>query len=407
MALGLDPRESTPGFKRQAVILNAETRSFKRASIVMQQVIGLEVSANTIERICLDVGDDLEAVREDDWKTVLTGEATVPEVALVEFDGGRIRTRNSGCGPGVHFSGKGWKETKNAIFVSAQSTPTEVDAEPDPPACFLDPDHVAKLTEQAKTKENARADDSLPEEQTAAREHQPRPPRPKHKPQRILRTVLSSMKSSEEFGKQMSREANRRRFSEAKRKAFLGDGLTCNWSIHAAHFRDYTAILDFTHAVTYLFKASIICCGKNDAAWSAYTRWMTTTWRGNVREVIDELQEHQQRIGLPPEDAADDDPREQLRCMIQYLQNNQGRMRYDEYRCQGLPTTTAWMESAVKEMNYRIKGTEMFWNNPAGAEAILQIRAAALSEDNRLVRYLTHRPGSDTLRRSHHLQHAA
>jgi len=32
------------------------------------------------------------------------------------------------------------------------------------------------------------------------------------------------------------------------------------------------------------------------------------------------------------------------------------------------------MESAIKEMNYRIKGTEMFWNNPAGAEAVLQIR---------------------------------
>jgi hypothetical protein len=75
-------------------------------------------------------------------------------------------------------------------------------------------------------------------------------------------------------------------------------------------------------------------------------------------------------------------------------------MHYDEYRCQGLPTTSAWMESAVKEMNYRIKGTEMFWNNPEGAEAILQIRAAALSDDNRLAQFLTGRPGSATLRGS-------
>ena len=36
------------------------------------------------------------------------------------------------------------------------------------------------------------------------------------------------------------------------------------------------------------------------------------------------------------------------------------------------------MESLVKEMNYRVKGTEMFWNDPEGAEAILQVRAAAL-----------------------------
>ena len=47
----------------------------------------------------------------------------------------------------------------------------------------------------------------------------------------------------------------------------------------------------------------------------------------------------------------------------------------------------------------RIKGTEMFWNNPVGAEAILQIRAASLSDDDRLVRFLTHRPGQSTLRR--------
>jgi len=37
------------------------------------------------------------------------------------------------------------------------------------------------------------------------------------------------------------------------------------------------------------------------------------------------------------------------------------------------------MKSAVKEMNFRNKGTEMFWNNPDGAEAILQSRATSLS----------------------------
>ena len=32
----------------------------------------------------------------------------------------------------------------------------------------------------------------------------------------------------------------------------------------------------------------------------------------------------------------------------------------DECLRQGLPVTTAWMESLVKEVNYRVKGTEMF-----------------------------------------------
>jgi hypothetical protein len=73
-------------------------------------------------------------------------------------------------------------------------------------------------------------------------------------------------------------------------------------------------------------------------------------------------------------------------------------MDYPAYRRAGLPVTTALMESLVKEVNYRVKGTEMFWNEPAGAEAILQIRAAALSEDDRLPRYLARRRGSPFVR---------
>ena len=104
--------------------------------------------------------------------------------------------------------------------------------------------------------------------------------------------------------------------------------------------------------------------------------------------------EHQQRIGLPDVDASEDDPCEQLRRVIGYLENNRTRMHYDEYRRRGLPTTSAWMESAVKEMNYRIKGTEMFWNDGSSGEAILQVRAALLCDDERLAVWIRTRPVS-------------
>ncbi len=400
ISLGLDARASTPGFKRKLVFINAETRSLKRAAALAERVIGFKVSTNTIERICLDVGNDLEQSASKNWDGILNGQAIVPQVAVVSHDGGRIRTRKTGCGPGVHLSGKGWNETKNAIFVSAKSETSLTDPEPQPPPCFLDPAHVAKLTEMAKTKENAGENDALSDEKDAEpatkkgkRVH------PKHKPQRVHRTLISSMKNSKLFGEQMALEAKRRRFGEATRKVFVGDGLTCNWSIHEEHFSDYTPILDFVHAVSYLYRASLTCMGKCNVAWELYTQWMTLTWQGRVAEVIEQLRKHKQRVGIAPDDATDDDPREQLRVVIQYLQNNVGRMRYDRYRCAGLPTTSASMESAVKEMNFRIKGTEMFWNHPAGAEAILQIRAASLSGDDRLARFLSHRPGIGKLRR--------
>lgn len=390
------------------MILNGELRSMKRVAIVMQRAFGLEISPNTVDRITLEVGDALQEAEQAKWKHVLQGEVPVPALAIVEFDGGRIRTRKTGCGPGVHLEAKGWNETKNAIFVSATSETSAIDPQPEPPICFLDPDHVAKLTEQAKTKEKAGPEDALPndEEETselceAAGRNAP------HKPKRLLRTVISSMKTAKEFGQQMQREATRRRFGEATRKAFVADGLLCNWSIHEKHFKNYTPILDFTHAVSYLFAASIACFGKSEEAWATYRKWLRVTWQGNVAQVIEELKVHQTRMGLPPEDGTADDPRELLRQILGYLNNNSSRMKYDAYRRAGLPTTSAWMESAVKEMNYRIKGTEMFWNNPQGAEAILQIRAAALSEDDRLVRFLTRRPGRAKLCRPSTSQTAA
>lgn len=341
----------------------------------------------------------MESAAADNWQSVLQGEAIVPQVAIVSYDGGRIRTRQTGRGPGVHLEGQGWNETKNAIFVSATSETSHVDPEPTPPKCFFDPSHVAKLSETSKNKENAGSYDDLAESPPVEVPVKTKRKQFPHKPQKVHRTLISSVKNSTEFGQQMSREAKRRQFHKSDRKAFVGDGLSCNWSIHAKHFRDYVPILDFVHAVSYLYRAALLCFGRGDQAWTTYTRWMTIAWLGRVAEVIAELHAHQERIGLPPEQASDDDPREQLRVIIGYLHNNRERMKYDQYRMQGLPTTSAWMESAIKEINFRAKGTEMFWNKPTGAEAILQIRAASLCDDDRLARLLSHRPGCTTLRR--------
>jgi hypothetical protein len=255
--MGFDSRQSTPGFKRQMVVTCAEARSFKRASLWLERAVGLKVSPNTIQRICLEVGEDLSTAAEHDWQGVLDGEAIVPQVAVVGTDGGRIRTRIDDGRPGVRLAGKGWNETKNAIFISAESETSSDDPEPNPPACFLDRNHVAKLTETAKAKEKADRNGSLSDKTQASKTKKKRSKKP-HKPQRIHRTVISSMKKSTDFGVQMKREAKRRKFDQALRRAFVGDGLACNWKIHEEHFSDYVPILDFVHAVSYLFSASVV-----------------------------------------------------------------------------------------------------------------------------------------------------
>ena len=92
------------------------------------------------------------------------------------------------------------------------------------------------------------------------------------------------------------------------------------------------------------------------------------------------------QAGAAPESAGEDDPRRVLAETVTYVENNRGRMKYPEYRRLGLPISSAPVESAIKQLNRRIKGSEKFWLK-GGAEAVLQVRAAYLSEDERAARY--------------------
>lgn len=366
----------------------------------MADVAGQPVSAKTLERVAGDVGRELAQRRDADPKSdeaLAKSPELPPELAVIECDGGRARTREPGHGPGVHLSGKGWNETKNACLIRATRQTFDEDPQPRPPECFCNPEHVAKIAET----ETLSVASPGTEEPDLVEDYDPEPlvPPADWRPKRLVRTVLASMACSKDFGRQMAREAKGRRFGEAKAKAFLGDGLPWNWSIWKQHFSDYTPILDFIHALSYLFAAAKAVHDDTRDAWDQYLAWMSGCWRGEIDQILEEIGVWQTRLGPPPDDAADNDPRKIIDRTFNYLTNNRQRMNYPEYRKAGMPVTTAWMESLVKEINWRVKGSEMFWNNPDGAEAILQIRAAALSDDDRLKTHLQTRPGHSFTRR--------
>src|SRR6185503_20656960 len=100
---------------------------------------------------------------------------------------------------------------------------------------------------------------------------------------------------SKGFGQQMAREAKRRRFPEARARAFLGDGLPWNWSIWRRHFPAFTAILDFIHVLSYLFLAAKAVHASAADAWDQYLAWMRGAWQGEVAQVLDELHAWQTR----------------------------------------------------------------------------------------------------------------
>jgi hypothetical protein len=92
--------------------------------------------------------------------------------------------------------------------------------------------------------------------------------------------------------------------------------------------------------------------------------------------------------------------RDHLAEALRYLSNNACRMDYPRYRREDLPITSSLAESLVAEFNARVKSRKKFWTRPSGAEAMLQLRAALLSEDGGLERYFAERPGSPYRRKA-------
>ncbi len=159
----------------------------------------------------------------------------------------------------------------------------------------------------------------------------------------------------------------------------MGDGLPANWTIQRRHFACFTPILEFVHALSYVFSAAF--AGRPLADGTEVYRAMDSSSlvEVEVATILAELEERSAALGSPPSECADSDPRKLVFESLRYLKNNTDRMRYDDYRRQGLPIMTSAVESAIKMMNKRVKGSEKFWSEQ-GAEAILQLRADHLSE---------------------------
>jgi hypothetical protein len=154
--------------------------------------------------------------------------------------------------------------------------------------------------------------------------------------------------------------------------------------------------VDFVHVLSYLYAAATATAAEVTERWPRSVQGMTACWPGRTGAVVTALQTRAQERGLgpPAADAPETDPGVVVARTITYLTNNLGHRDYPRYRRMGLPVTSAAVEALIKEVNYRVKGTEKFWNHPAGAEAILQVRVAMLSDDDRLDDFLAARPGS-------------
>jgi hypothetical protein len=373
---------------QKAVRQASKAASFKDASEDLRDLLDVAISPTHLQRLSERVGREWAQARDQEVQAfreqrLTCAYAAAPKAAAVMLDGGRLQTRAADAGRGVHE--QAWRETKTACCLSLSAAEQADDPQPEPPSKFLEPTRVARLAAEVKRRSRpalGRAEPT-PAKKRRRKKKQRRPASKKR-----VRTVVASMADSETFGWQMAAEVQRRGLDRARRKACVCDGQHYNWTLFEMHLLPwgFIGILDFVHLLAYLHDAAHAWHKDRGRAWKQYVQWLRWAWSGQVTPLLKRLRQAASAVGKPPRDAADTDPRQVVKDALGYVHNNRTRMDYPRYRRLGLPTSSAPVESTIKQINRRVKGSEKFWLT-GGAEAILQVRAAYLSEDDRASAY--------------------
>lgn len=174
--------------------------------------------------------------------------------------------------------------------------------------------------------------------------------------------------SMDQLARKLYVEACKRGLQVEQPTLCLGDGALTNWKQFATHFPQRVEILDWYHAMAHVWAAAHAVYGEGtDQARSWAAAQEDRLWNGHTDQLLVALQ-----------DLASHHPA--VQAEIHYIQTNQARMHYDLYRALGYPIGSGPVESACKRVvGRRLKPTGMRWS-PQGAEAILHLRAAALSD---------------------------
>lgn len=123
-----------------------------------------------------------------------------------------------------------------------------------------------------------------------------------------------------------------------------------------------------------------------EESWACYRRFATAILQGKVDSLLVELDQYPEQLGTAPQDASDSDPRGIVRRARVYYHNRRGRMNYPEYLRKGDPLTSSIMESTVKQINRRVKGSEKLWSNEGG-ESLLHLRSDYISDSRPIEKY--------------------
>ena len=179
-------------------------------------------------------------------------------------------------------------------------------------------------------------------------------------------TYVAGLESSTLFGERIYAEAVARGIESARRVVVLSDGAAYNKTIAQTHFSGALHVIDLYHAREHLTTLA-------DAL------RVPPTLRDPWSDLLDAGKIEEPGLAarkVPPRSG----PRRTLAVKeIRYFEKNAQRMRYADFRAQGLFIGSGVVEAGCRTVvGLRCKKPGMFWSC-RGAHAILQVRCSLLS----------------------------
>jgi hypothetical protein len=169
------------------------------------------------------------------------------------------------------------------------------------------------------------------------------------------------------FGRRMRTLAHEAGVAYCRKVGVVGDGAEWIWQEAAKHFPRAVEILDYYHAMEYVWEFARARFAEAEAVPEWIDAQHERLLDDRVGEMLKEMEEWE------PTKAEHEEVK---RRVVNYLRSHEHRMKYKTYRQQGFHIGSGVAEAGCKSVvQARLKGTGMRWSE-AGADAMLHLRAA-------------------------------
>ena len=324
--LDIEGTEMSPAVRRMMAVVGSQT-SFEQGREQLALLAGIAVNAKAVERQAEAIGSDIE----------VRGQTEIKRAKQLELP--------AVCAPAVPI-----------LYIEMDGTGVPVvKAETEGRAGKVEgqPAHTREVKLGCVFTQTATDGDNRPvrDEQSTS--------------------YVAAIETAERFGLRLYTEAWRRGWSRAAKKVVIGDGALWIWNLADQHFPGAMQIVDLYHARQHLWElAAQLFPGQEKVRRRWLARCLNRLEKGRIEALVKILRQ------FPPATA---DLSNLMTNDADYFERNADRMRYPQFRRQGLFIGSGVVEAGCKTViGARLKRSGMFWT-VRGANAIIALRCCRLS----------------------------